>query len=109
MPLTRKFKDLVKSRADRDPKFRAALLREAVEAFVRGDTAEGKSSLRTYINATIGFEKLGHALSKKPQSLMRMLGPTGNPTADNLFALIARLQESEGVMLDIAVRSAIAS
>jgi len=61
MPRTRKFPDLVKARADRDPKFREALLQEALEAFVRGDTAEGKAALRTYVNATIGFEKLGRA------------------------------------------------
>jgi hypothetical protein len=108
MPLTRKFQDLVKARADRDPKFRAALLQEAVEAFVQGDTAEGKAVLRTYVNATIGFEKLGRALSKKPQSLMRMLSAAGNPTADNLFALLAVLQKKEGVRLNVATRRAAA-
>jgi hypothetical protein len=102
MPLTRAFKDLVKARADRDPRFRAALLREALNAFVRDDMAAGKSSLRTYVNATIGFEELGRTLSKTPQSLMRMLGPKGNPTAGNLFALINVLQEYEGVTLDVA-------
>ncbi|MGD9856319.1 MAG: DNA-binding protein [Planctomycetaceae bacterium] len=104
MPLTRKFKDLVKARADRDPEFRTELLEEAVELFVRGDTGEGKAALRAYINATIGFPALGAALGKRPQSLMRMLSPTGNPTADNLFSLLAFLQEHEGITLNVATR-----
>ncbi|WP_437186774.1 transcriptional regulator [Planctomicrobium sp. SH668] len=104
MALTRSFKELVKSRADCDPVFRVALLQEAVELFVHGQTDDGKAALRAYINATIGFQELGSALEKKPHSLMRMLGPAGNPTADNLFALIAFLQEHEGVTLNIATQ-----
>jgi DNA-binding phage protein len=105
MPLTRSFKDLVKTRAARDPRFRKALLRDGVELFVQGDTAEGKAALRAYVNATVGFEKLGKAVGKKPQSLMRMLSPSGNPTAENLFAVIAYLQEREGVKLHVAPRA----
>ncbi len=108
MPLTRRFRELVKARADRDPKFRVALLQEALEAFLRGDTADGKAALRSYVNATIGFEQLGQTLSKKPQSLMRMLSEGGNPTAENLFALIAVLQKKEGVQLNVASRRAAA-
>jgi hypothetical protein len=108
MGLTRSFKELVKSRADRDSRFRAALFQEAIEAFIRGDSAEGKAALRTYINATLGFEELGKALGKRPQSLMRMLSVTGNPTAENLFALIALLQAREGITLNIRTRRAIA-
>lgn len=104
MPLTKNFKDLVKSRADRDSEFREALLREAVESFVRGDTGNGKAALRTYVNATLGFAELGEALGKRPQSLMRMLGPSGNPTAENLFALLAFLQEREGVTLNVSMQ-----
>jgi hypothetical protein len=44
MPLTRDFKDLVKARADRDPRLRAALLPEAVELFVRSEKADGKAA-----------------------------------------------------------------
>jgi hypothetical protein len=101
MPLTRKFKELVRSRADVDPEFRAALLQEAVELFVRGDIIDGKAALRAYINATIGFQQLGEELGKRPQSVMRMLGPSGNPTAENLFSMIAVLQKYEGVTLNV--------
>jgi hypothetical protein len=99
MPLTRSFKQTVKSRAQRDAKFRVALLQEAAEAFLRGEIELGKSLLRNYVNATIGFQALADAVDKSPKSVMRMLGETGNPRADSLFTLIAHLQKSEGVEL----------
>jgi hypothetical protein len=55
--------------------------------------------LRSCINATIWFEKLGTALGISPKSLMRMLGPSGNPTAENLLAVIGLLQQETGVRL----------
>ncbi|MFA6267366.1 MAG: transcriptional regulator, partial [Pseudolabrys sp.] len=58
MALTREFKETVKARVERDPKFRAALLTEAVEQMLCGDMHTGKTILRDYINATVGFEKL---------------------------------------------------
>ena len=39
----------------------------------------GKVVLRDYINATVGFDELGAVTHKSPKSLMRMLGPAGNP------------------------------
>ncbi len=53
--------------------------------------------LRDYINATIGFRKLGGLTDKSPKSLMRMRGLHGNPQARNLFEIIARLQDCEGL------------
>ena len=37
MPLIRELKDTVKARAERDSKFRVALLKEAVEQMLAGD------------------------------------------------------------------------
>jgi hypothetical protein len=37
------------------------------------------------------------ATDKSPKSLMRMLGPKGNPQARNLFEIIAHLQKQEGI------------
>jgi len=34
-----------------------------------------------YINATVGFTKIGEATHIPAKSLMRMPGPTGNPSA----------------------------
>lgn len=42
-------------------------------------------ALRTYINATIGFDRLSEVLDRPPNSLMRMVGPRGNSTAENLM------------------------
>ena len=102
MPLTRSFKETVKARADRDPKFRAALLQEAVEQMLTGDMATGKAVLRDYINATVGFERLARETGTPAKSLMRMFGPKGNPRASNLFAVINRLQKVSKVRLEVA-------
>ncbi len=102
MALTRDFKTTVKERADRDPEFRVALLGEAVEALLRGETHLGRTMLRDYVNATVGFTGLAEDMGDvSPKSLMRMLSASGNPRMENLFAIITRLQQREGVSLDV--------
>ena len=85
MAVTRSFKKMVDDRLERDPGFREALLRESVETMLAGDMETGKSVLRDYIKATIGFTALGEGIGTPPKSLIRMFGPKGNPNADNLF------------------------
>jgi hypothetical protein len=105
MALTRDFKETVQARAQRDPAFREGLLKEGVECLLSGDVDTGKIVLRDYINATVGFEKLGSLTNKPPKSLMRMFGPAGNPNARNLFEVISHIQRHEGVQLEVkAVR-----
>jgi DNA-binding phage protein len=101
MPLTRDFKETIRTRAARDSKFRKELLREGVECMLAGDTATAKTILRDYINATVGFTELAEATHIPPKSLMRMLGPTGNPRAANLFEIVSFLQHREGVRFHI--------
>ncbi len=101
MALTRAFKDTVKARASRDGAFRKALLTEGVEALLAGDVDTGKAILRDYINATIGFERLAAETDLPPKSLMRMFGPSGNPKASNLFAVIQHLQNASGIHLRV--------
>jgi putative addiction module killer protein len=101
MPLTRDFRDTVRARAERDPAFRKALFQEAVQALLGGDVDDGRIALRSYINATIGFGRLSKVLRRPQKSLMRMLGPDGNPTAENLLGVISALQEETGVHLKI--------
>ena len=103
MPLTRAFKETVKARLERDPAFRAAMLSEGVEALLAGDVEVGKAVLRDYVNATVGFESLAKTTNTPTKSLMRMLGPNGNPTANNLFAVIGELQRASGVRLQVSV------
>ena len=101
MPLTRDFKETIRARVQRDPKFRKELLREGVEAMLAGDVATAKTILRDYINATLGFTDLAEATRIPSKSLMRMLGPAGNPRADNLFEIVSFLQHREGVRFEI--------
>lgn len=101
MALTRRFTETVRARAMRDPDFRVALLEEAARALLGGDVAAGRSALRDYINATIGFESLAETTGTPAKSLMRMFGPRGNPTAANLFAVIHALQERSEIRLNV--------
>jgi hypothetical protein len=103
MPLTRSFKELVQKRIARDPAFRDALLREGIDTMLSGDVETGKAILRDYIKATVGFEKLGEATGTPPKSLIRMLGPRGNPQARNLFGIIGYLQRQAGIELHVTV------
>ncbi len=103
MALTRSFNDTVRARAQADPEFRHALLREAVEALLEGDLALGKSVLRDYINATLGFEGLALAIGTPSKSLHRMFSPQGNPSSANLFGVISALQKSERVQLTVSI------
>ena len=106
MALTRSFKETVQARAKKDAKFRAALLIEGVEALLAGDVDTGKAVLRDYINATIGFDALAKATGLPEKSLMRMFGPSGNPQASNLFAVIEVLQRREKVSLKVELARA---
>ena len=105
MPLTQDFRETIRTRIERDPAFREELLKESVECLLAGDVDAGKAVLRDFINATIGFRELGELTGKSSKSLMRMFGPDGNPQARNLFEIIGRLQEREGLRLTVrAVR-----
>src|SRR5258708_38006389 len=101
MALTRDFKETIQERARRDAAFREALLKEAVDAMLSGDVETGKTVLRAYNNATVGFDKLATVTKKSPKSLMRMLGPKGNPQARNFFEIGAYLQQNEGLRVRV--------
>jgi hypothetical protein len=102
MALTRDFKETIQARVRRDPAFRKALLIEGIESFLAGDVETGKAVLRDCINATVGFGELGKAVKRSPKSLMRMLGPSGNPQARNLFEIVEYLQRKERVRFKVA-------
>jgi hypothetical protein len=106
MPLGKEFKETVKAQLQESKAFRRALLREAVNCLVSGDVETGKSVLRTYINGTVGFIRLGEALGRSPKTLMRMLGPKGNPQIRNFFDIVVYLQKAEGTVLEVVDRKA---
>ena len=101
MSLTRDFKETVRARIERDPAFREMLLEEGVECLLAGEVETGKSILRDYVNATVGFQELAGLTNKSSKSLMRMLGPHGNPQARNLLQIIGCLQKREGLQLKV--------
>ena len=105
MALTRDFKETVPARARRDPRYRAALFAEAINAYLTGDTATGKSILRDLVNATIGFEGLAAEVKKPSKSLHRMLAPHGNPNTENFFDIISALQRITRVRLKVTART----
>ncbi len=104
MPLTRNFKATVQERVRRDPEFRSELLKEGIQCLLSGDVDTGKAVLRDYINGSVGFQELSELTHKPAKSLMRMFSPKGNPQAKNLFEVICRLQEQEGVRVDVQLQ-----
>ncbi len=101
MALTRNFRETVQARAKRDPGFRKGLLSEAIESLLSGEVALGKELLRDYINAAVGFPKLAAHTKLHVKTLHQMFGPNGNPTANNLFEIVAYLQHAEGVRFEV--------
>jgi DNA-binding phage protein len=99
--LTRDFRETVQARVKRDAAFRKGLLSEAIESLLSGEVTLGKVLLRDYINATVGFPKLAAHTKIHAKTLHQMFGPNGNPTANNLFEIVAYLQQAEGVRFKI--------
>lgn len=54
-PVTRDFKETVRGRAQRDPKFRNELLRECADAMRANDAAIAVAILRDYVDADLSF------------------------------------------------------
>jgi DNA-binding phage protein len=106
MALTRDFRETVVARAHRDTAFKTALLQEALQAFLNGEVAPGLILLRDCINATVGFAALSKETRIPEKSLMRMVGPRGNPTASNLFAMVAALQHQTHVETHVETHAA---
>ena len=106
MPITRKFRDTVWTRAQSDTRFRTAMLTEAINELLAGDLDTGKAMLRDYVNASITFDGLAKATRLPTKSLQRMLGPSGNPTAESLFAIFKVLQKSERIRFAVTHKRA---
>jgi len=88
MALTRDFKQTVVERVKRDPAFARELLNEAATLFLNGETDAARLVLRDLVNATVGFEELAAKTRRPAKSLHRVLSQQGNPTMDNLAAIL---------------------
>jgi DNA-binding phage protein len=103
MALTRSFNETVAARARHDPAFRAALLEGAIQAMLDGEPEDARSLLRDCINGTVGFDALSVATHLPVKSLMRMVGPNGNPTLQNFVAILHVVQEKSGIKANVNV------
>src|SRR5882762_11202566 len=110
MALTRDFRETVQADMKRDPAFRRGLSSAALRSLLSGEVTLGKELLRDYINATVGFPELAAHTKIHVKTLHQMFGPSGNPTANNLFEIVAYLQRSEGVRFEVrSTRAALRS
>lgn len=96
MALTREFKDTVMELC-KDPEYRRGLLLEALESYLEGDIVVGNSLLRDYLNGTQAFDEVARDLQMQEAGLRRMVSPSGNATAKNLFRLFKACQDREGI------------
>jgi DNA-binding phage protein len=101
MALTRDFKTTVNERAARDPAFACALLNEAISLLVNGEPKTARLILRDLVNNTVGFEELAIKIAKPSKSLHRMLSARGNPTMDNLTAIVDVLRQTLQVSIEV--------
>lgn len=99
MALTRDFKETIVARVQHDPEFAKALLDEATTLFLNGEADTSRLLLRDLVNATVGFEGLAVETAKPAKSLHRMLSKNGNPTMDNLAAILGVIRKKLGVQI----------
>lgn len=104
--ITRDARQTIQERVQTDQAFAAALLNEAASLFLNGEPETARLILRDLVNATVGFEELANETSRPSKSLHRMLSARGNPTMDNLTAILQVLRKRLGVSLDVQVISA---
>ena len=101
MPIVREYKETIKERAQREPEFASALLDEAVTLFLNGEPDTARLILRDLVNATVGFEALATETTKPSKSLHRMLSAKGNPTMDNLTAILKVLRQNFKINFEV--------
>jgi DNA-binding phage protein len=98
--LTQDFKQTIAERVRRDPAFARALLDEAATLFLNGEADTARLVLRDLVNAILGFEALAAETAKPAKSLHRMLSRDGNPTMDNLAAILSVVRKRLGVEIE---------
>jgi DNA-binding phage protein len=98
--LTQDFKQTIAERVRRDPAFARALLDEAATLFLNGEADTARLVLRDLVNAILGFEALAAETAKPAKSLHRMLWRDGNPTMDNLAAILSVVRKRLGVEIE---------
>jgi DNA-binding phage protein len=75
-----------------DPAVANALLQEAAQALLDGETTVARTLIRDVIKGAIGYAELSRRTGTPQTSLVRMFGPSGNPTIGNVCNVLAALQ-----------------
>jgi DNA-binding phage protein len=104
-PTGRSFNEIVQERAGREPAFAGALLEEAVECLLAGDLPTARSLIRDAIKGSMGYAELSRCTGTPEKSLVRMFGPSGNPTAANMASVLHELQRYGRVRLRVRAES----
>jgi DNA-binding phage protein len=100
-PRGRSFDEVVQARVGRGEAFADALLEEAVQEMLAGELDVARSLIRDVIKGSMGYAELSRRTGTPEKSLVRMFGPNGNPTAANIFGVLAQLQRHSGVSLQV--------
>src|SRR5882672_9996060 len=100
-PVGRSFDEMVQSRVGREAAFAEALLQMAVQEMLAGDLDVARSLIRDVIKGSIGHAELSRRTGTPEKSLVRMFGPSGNPTAANISNVFVHLQRHGRVQLQV--------
>lgn len=92
-PLTVDARETIRARITREPEFARALVSESIELLANGEPDTSRRVLRDVVDATIGFKNLADRLEKSPESMREMLSQNGNPTMNDLSAIIGVLRQ----------------
>ena len=65
-----------------------------------GEVEIALGQIRDVVNATMGFDALAAETGLQKTSLMRMLGPEGNPRAGNLGSILKAVRRQVGARVD---------
>jgi len=79
-------------RMQRDPEFTEYSFTEAMQMMLLGEGEVARLMLRNIVRATLGFEALAAGTGIPAKSLHRMLSARGNPSMNNLCAILATLK-----------------
>jgi len=106
-PIGRSFNEGVQARVGREPAFASALLEGAVECMLTGELPVARSLIRDVIKGSIGYAELSRRTRTPEKSLIRMFGPSGNPTAANMSCVLHELQRYGCVRLRVRSEPAV--
>ena len=100
--LTEDFSDIVKDLMAEDPEFRHGLLQDVLECFLEGDFRTGQGMLRDYFLDDLDMAELARA-TKIPAKQLNGMCDSGkwDPSAKNLFGVVAYLSKRENIKLKV--------